>query len=121
MEARVAQGFAIKKRLIFAFRESDMDVDMPEGKWFSFKIIDRVFPKSINSCTCNFSQFDESYEFSRDWNDFINQVSKVTDFTITSVIPEHVQFQPILAQIELEIPKNTKKLSRPQIFEIFDE
>ena len=104
------------------YRESDIDVDQPKGKWISFKIIDRVFPETINSCKSNFNQFDAYYNWSPNWEDFINLVTNETNFTITSDIPTEYQFQyasaafdikpevfrpppyPNIDQIELEIP-----------------
>ena len=106
-----------KKRLIFAFRESDIDVDVPEGKWLSFNLIHKVFPQTINSCLCNFGEFDHFYTFSPNWDQFIAKVASVRDFTVTSTIPESHQFQPILAKLQYKIPKHSTNLPVAAVFE----
>ena len=90
-----------KKRQAYLFRESAMDVEMPQGKWIDFRLIDRVFPTTVNSCSSNFSQFDGYYEFSPDWDDFILSVTLSQNFTITCDVPSEFQFQPILAKLKV--------------------
>ena len=89
-----------KKRKAFVFRESSMDVEIPQGRWIDFRLIDRVFPASINSCVCNFSEFDGYYDFSSNWSQFMAEIESEKCFTITSIIPEQHQFQSSLAQIQ---------------------
>ena len=91
-----------KKRIVYVYRESDIDVDQPKGKWLSFSIIDRVFPESINSCQTSFNQFDGYYEWSKNWSNFITDVTNVTDFTITSDIPSEHMFQYASAAFSIE-------------------
>ena len=98
-----------KKRKAFVFRESSMDVDVPKGKWIDFKLISRVFPATINSCICNFSEFDGYYEFSEDWHVFILHVQNTKDFTITSEIPTENQLQPSLAGLSHHSVSNMDK------------
>ena len=109
-----------KKRLVFAFRESDIDVNIPKGIWISFSLIDRVFPQTINSCSTKFNIFDDNYEWSQHWDTFISQVEQEIDFTITTSIPESHQFQEGIYFME-NFPTKPKYLSVPKIIELISD
>ena len=110
-----------KKRLIFVYRESDIDVDVPDGKWLSFSLIDRVFPCTINSCTCNFGEFDYDYKFSPKWDEFIEQVSQTREFTVTTNIPDTFQFQSGLFYLNQTVQSTNKIYKSMDIFEIYND
>ena len=100
------------KKEVYIRRDSGLDKDLPEGKWISFELIHRIFPRNRNSyitdfgniqCSLNEKEPDQMKEFYDDVTSYTEVIfiEDIDQDQLLHVHPEYIQSDP---DVEIDLP-----------------
>ena len=93
-----------RKELVYARRESSLDKQSPDGKWYSFRIIERIFPQMENNCLCDFTNPEHETLHLPGWDEFIASIRVPQELKIISDIPDSYALQSGIHRLNTSVP-----------------
>lgn len=101
----IVEKINFPKKEIFIRRDSGLDRDLPDGKWVSFDLIFKIFPKNKNSyvtefgnlnCSLNIKETHGMDQFYDEMDQKVEEIQKPTivEDQLLHVNPNYIELQP---------------------------